>query len=84
MPLHNKLKLLAENQENNNSKAVEDQYKRARPYLRFIRDYIGEGKFGVNVLADLKSGNPNVERLLFYREGYEHAMRTFLELIDPT
>lgn len=84
MPLHPRLIQRAESQSPKSNDTLDNQYKRSRPFLKFLTEYIGKGEFGVNVLKDLQDGNPNVERLLFYREGYEAAMRTFLELIDPT
>ena len=83
MPLHNRLKQRAEQEEGSSSKSLESQYNRSRPYLRCVTDYIGKGDFGISIIKELKRGNPNVERLMFYREGYEDAMKTFLELIDP-
>ena len=82
MPLHQRLRQRADNLQPNSSLSLDNQYKRAIPFLKFLTEDIKKGVFTISVIKELQSGNPNVERLLFYREGYEAAMKTFLDLIN--
>lgn len=81
MPLHPRFVPQEEDLLLNSS--IDGQYRRARPFLKLVTDLLGEGKYNLDIHKTLKEGNPNVERLMFYQAGYEAAMKTFLELIDP-
>ena len=76
MPLHQRLRQRADNLHPNSSVSLDNQFKRAIPFLKFLTEDIEKGKFTISVLKELQSGNPNIERLLFYREGREAAMKT--------
>ncbi len=84
MPLHQRLRQRADNLHPNSSVSLDNQFKRAIPFLKFLTEDIEKGKFTISVLKELQSGNPNIERLLFYREGWEAAMKTFLDLINTS
>ena len=85
MPLHNRLVQKAvESNPKGGERQIASQYKAAIPFLNEVTDLIGNGEFHVNVTKELNEGNPNVEKLMLYRAGYEQAMKTFLAYIDPT
>ena len=84
MPLHQRLRQRADNLHPNSSVSLDNQFKRAIPFLKFLTEDIEKGKFTISVLKELQSGNPNIERLLFYREGWEAAMKTFLDHINTS
>ena len=81
MPLHKRLRDKA----GGSQRSIEASYKAATPFLRVVTDHIKkDGMFHLNIPEELNKGNPNVEKLMLYKEGYEQAMTKFLSLIDPT
>ena len=90
MRLHNRLASIIVTQANkvNEPEAIalkraENAYNRAKPFINLLKDLIKSEIPEEQILKELKEGNPNVERLIFWREGWKACAKRTLSILDP-
>ncbi len=64
-------------------KRLERQQAQAKKYCEVVCEFMQEVTIPFDIHEELMKGNPNVERLVMFKEGYDKAIKQFLKILIP-